>query len=162
MLDHLNRYSIAPQIPTRYRHKDRKSWTPYVGKIVPLVCQDAHMSETRGGGGGSQKMGAVWRERVGYGDAGIPNLVYFKSRAFLFKELDYTKVSILLHIKPDPVGGFVAQWKHSCFPPAAPLLESRLRLVFSPYCLVCEQLRSNPSGAEQLISQTQLAVTSRA
>ena len=60
-------------------------------------------------------------------------------------------------------GSCIAQCKHSCFPPSSPRFESHLRQDFFSLLLISwTALRSNPSCAEQWISQIQLPVTSGA
>ena len=61
------------------------------------------------------------------------------------------------------LGGCIAQWKHSCFPPSIPGFESRLSWDFFSLLLsLWTELRSHLSRAKQYISQMKLAVTSRA
>ena len=60
-------------------------------------------------------------------------------------------------------GGWIAQWKHFCFPPSSPGCKSRqCRDFLSLLLSLWTELRSNPSIAKQSISQFQLAVTNRA
>ena len=63
----------------------------------------------------------------------------------------------------DDIGGWVAQRKHSCFPPSSPEFDSWPSQIFLSWLLSWwTEMRLNSSRAKQLILQIQFVVTSRA
>ena len=107
----------------------------------------------RGGSFGSENDPAI-----------APNILESTNLIYMVNVLTAIKYGYILKNEDDSCReGYVAQRKHSSFPPSSPGFKSQHCRDFSSLLLSWwTVLRLNPSSAKQWISQMQSAVTSRA